>query len=239
MEKSNAERFITAYNSIDYSLRTIYDFKRSMAFNDVVRRAVVLNSVVRKYEEDLIDFGRLRNAIVHQGNSKYILAEPHDDVVEKIEKLATLIVKPPLAINVAGNREVLCIDANITIAEAMELIYRTDYSNLPTYEGEKMIGVLNASKLTYILGKKIGEGFNLQKFIAENSVKDIINEIQAENYYILADTHLTVEQAMNYFESNRKLLIILVTKDGKETGKPLHIISTADVIDLKKVLDVY
>ena len=63
--KTNAERFLTAYNVIDYSLRTIYDFKRSMSFSDVVRRSVVLNSVVRKYEEDLIDFGRLRNAIIH------------------------------------------------------------------------------------------------------------------------------------------------------------------------------
>ena len=48
MKKSNAERFITAYNNIDYGLRTIYNFKRSMSFSDVVRRSVVLNSVVRK-----------------------------------------------------------------------------------------------------------------------------------------------------------------------------------------------
>ena len=49
VKSTNAQRFITAYNAIDYSLRTIYDFKRSMSFSDVVRRSVVLNSVVRKY----------------------------------------------------------------------------------------------------------------------------------------------------------------------------------------------
>ncbi len=52
MKKSNADRFIAAYNQIDYSLRTIYDFKRSMSFSDVVRRSVVLNAVVRKYVAD-------------------------------------------------------------------------------------------------------------------------------------------------------------------------------------------
>ena len=88
MKKSNADRFIAAFNDIDYSLRTIYDFKRSTSFSDIVRRSVVLNSVVRKYEEDLIDFGRLRNAIIHNGNSKYTIAEPHTEIVEKIEKLA-------------------------------------------------------------------------------------------------------------------------------------------------------
>ena len=50
---------------------------------------------------------------------------------------------------------------------------------------------------------------------------------------------LTIDSAMNYFENNRKLLIILITKDGKDNGKPLKIISSADIIDMKRILDVY
>lgn len=238
-KKSNAERFITAYNNIDYSLRTIYDFKRSMSFSDVVRRSVVLNSVVRKYEEDLIDFGRLRNAIIHQGNSKYIIAEPHDDIVDKIEKLAELISEPPIAMDRVGNREVITINHDMTIASAMELVYRTGYSNLPVYEGEKLIGILNGRKLINILGQKIGEGANLQEFVSITTVGEIIHSMGDDYYFMLADEHLTVDEAMNFFESNRKLLIILITKDGKDTGKPLKIISSADIIDMKKILDVY
>ena len=56
---------------------------------------------------------------------------------------------------------------------------------------------------------------------------------------MLADKKLTIDAAMNNFENNRKLLIILITKDGKETSKPLKIISSADIIDMKKILDVY
>ena len=58
-------------------------------------------------------------------------------------------------------------------------------------------------------------------------------------YFILSDEKLTIEQAMNYFENNRKLLIILITKGGKDNGKPLKIISVSDIIDMKKILDVY
>ena len=58
-------------------------------------------------------------------------------------------------------------------------------------------------------------------------------------YFMLADQKLTIDNAMNYFENNRKLLIILITKDGKDTGKPLKIISSADIIDMKRILDVY
>lgn len=239
MEKSNAERFITAYNNIDYSLRTIYNFKRSMSFSDVIRRSVVLNSVVRKYEEDLIDFGRLRNAIIHQGNSKYIIAEPHDDIVDKIERLSNLISEPPEAIDRIGNKEVITIESDLKVGQAIELIYRTGYSNLPTYDKDKLIGIVNGRKLINVIGKKISEGVNIHEFLTESTVADVIGEMGDDYYFILANEKLTVDEAMNSFENNRKLLIILITKGGKDTGKPLRIISSADIIDMKKILDVY
>ena len=239
MKKTNADRFIAAYNQIDYSLRTIYDFKRSMSFSDVVRRSVVLNAVVRKYEEDLIDYGRLRNAIIHNGNRKYVIAEPHDDVVVKIEKLAELISEPPLAIDRVGNREVITINQDMSIGKAMELMARTGYANLPTYEGEKLIGILNGRKLINILGNKLAEGMNLQDFVENSNVGTIIQDMGDDYYFMLADEDLTIDAAMNYFENNRKLLIILITKSGKDTSRPIGIISSADIIDMKKILDVY
>ena len=239
MKKSNAERFLTAYNNIDYGLRSIYGFKRSMSFSDVVRRSVVLNSVVRKYEDDLIDYGRLRNAIVHQGNHKFIIAEPHDDIVENIERLADLITEPPLAVDMVGNKEVITINYDMKLSHAMELIYRTGYSNLPTYKGEKLIGILNGRKLIGVLGEKVGLGVNLENFIKETTVEEVLPSMGEDYYFMLADQGLTIDNAMNFFENNRKLLIILITKDGKDTGKPLKIISSADIIDMKKILDVY
>ena len=239
MKKTNAERFLTAYNNIDYGLRAIYNFKRSMSFSDVVRRSVVLNSVVRKYEDDLIDFGRLRNAIVHQGNHKFIIAEPHDDIVEKIERLSNLITEPPLAIDMVGNKEVLTIEDTITIAEAIELIYRTGYSNLPAYNGEKLVGIINGRKLINVVGEKISEGVNIDVYLRNTPISEILNKMGDDYYYMLADQKLTIDSAMNSFENNRKLLIILITRDGKDTGKPLKIISSVDIIDMKKILDVY
>lgn len=239
MKKTNADRFISAYNQIDYSLRTIYDFKRSMSFSDVVRRSVVLNSVVRKYEEDLIDYGRLRNAIIHNGNRKYVIAEPHDDVVVQIEKLAELISEPPLAIDRVGNREVIIINQDMSIGKAMELMARTGYSNLPTYGGDKLIGILNGRKLINILGNKLADGINIQEFVDNTSVGTIIQDMGDDYYFMLADEELTIDEAMNYFENNRKLLIILITKNGKDSSRPLGIISSADIIDMKKILDVY
>ena len=110
---------------------------------------------------------------------------------------------------------------------------------MPTYEGEKLIGILNGRKLVNVVGKRIGEGVDLNEFVNNALVGDIVQEMGEDYYYMLADEYLTIDEAMNNFENNRKLLIILITKDGKETGKPLKIISSADIIDMKKILDVY
>ena len=96
-KNSLAERFINCFNKVDYTLKAKYNFNRSMGFSDLIRRTVALNYVVRKYEDELIDYGRLRNAIVHSSNDKMIIAEPHEDVVEKFEKIEKLINSPGIS----------------------------------------------------------------------------------------------------------------------------------------------
>ena len=236
---SNANRFISAYNAIDSSLRSIYNLKRSLNFSEVVRKTVILNSVVRKYEDDLIDYGRLRNAIVHKGNSNFVIAEPHEDVVEKMEGIARLIATPPLAYDKISTHEVLCVKGKDIVSTAIKLMARSGYSNLPVYEGDKLIGVLNGQRLMDIVGVHLLAGQNMQEFIDKTTLSDIIGEFANEQYYCLADEKITIEQVMNLFETNNKLLVVLITRAGTEEYPPLGIITKDDIIKMQKVLDVY
>lgn len=236
---SNANRFISAYNAIDSSLRSIYNLKRSLNFSEVIRKTVLLNSVVRKYEDDLIDYGRLRNAIVHKGNSNFVIAEPHDDVVKKMEGIAELIATPPLAYDRISTHEVLCVEGSDVLASAIKLMARSGYSNLPVYESNKLVGVLNGQRIMDILGHHLLLGENIQKFIDRTTVTDIIEELSNERYYTLADEKITIEQVMNLFETNNKLLIVLITRQGAQDYPPLGIITKDDIIKMQKVLDVY
>ena len=236
---SNANRFIAAYNAIDSSLRSIYNLKRSLNFSEVIRKTVLLNSVVRKYEDDLIDYGRLRNAIVHKGNSNFIIAEPHVDVVEKMEGIAELIATPPLAYDRISTHEVLCVNAGDIVATAMKLMARSEYSNLPVYDKNKLIGVLNGQRLMDILGRHLLNNDNIQKFIEKTTVGQIIEELGEVRYYTVVDEKITIEQVMNLFETNNKLLIVLITRAGTDEYPPLGIITKDDVIKMQKVLDVY
>lgn len=238
-ENSNAMRFITAYNTIDNALRSIYNFKRSMTYADMIRRASNLNYVVRKYEDKLIDYGRLRNAIVHSSFEDIIIAEPHIDVLEEFEKIASLLSTPPKAISTIATRDVMTLQASTSVREVLKLMAKRGYKNIPIYEDDVLIGIANAGKLAETLGSTLILGENLQEFVDKTPIREILLQAVDENYYVITNSKVTIEQIMELFNTNRKLLVILITQNGNNLDKPLGIITVGDVVDMNKILDLY
>lgn len=238
--KTLAERFIVAYNKIDYSLRTIYGFKRSISYADLIRKAVTMNSVVRKYEDELIDYGRLRNSIVHKTNPNYVIAEPHVDVVEEFEKIAKLISTPPTALERVGSKDVLTQDENVSLKEIVELFGSSGYGNIPIYAGTRLVGVASGSKIIKYIGKKSLEGVDMNQFLAKTPIKDIIqNDVDSAQCFKVADRSLTIEKALNLFFVDRRLLVIIITENGTYTEKPIGIVTAADILDMNEVIENY
>lgn len=238
-EESNATRFITAYNTIDNALRSIYSFKRSMSYADMIRRAASLNYVVRKYEDKLVDYGRLRNAIVHSSLEEEIIAEPHKNVLEEFEKIATLLSTPPKALPAIASRDVKTMKANAILSDVFKMFYEKGYKNIPIYNDETLIGVANAGKLAEIIGRAILAGENLQEFVEETCIGDVLIDADDDNYYVIVSSKVTIEQVMELFNSNRKLRVVLITQNGLLTEKAIGIITVGDVVDMNRILDLY
>ena len=239
IKRTNAERFIISYNSIDHSLRTIYGFKRSISFADLIRKAVPLNSVVRKYEDELIDYGRLRNSIVHRTNPNYVIAEPHDDVVIEFEKIARLIATPPTALDRVCHNEVLIGHKDMTLRELLEIMSTTGYKNIPIYEEDSLLGVAIGGRVLEHLGSALKSGVDAMKYINDTSVLEVMSVIGEEGFFKVADKNITIERALNYFYLNRKLQIIIINENGSMKGQPLGVVTVADILDMNGVLENY
>ena len=236
---SNSRRFISSYNNIDYTIRTRYNWNRSMGFSELIRRSVALNYIVRKYEDDLIDFGRLRNAIIH-GNEDYVMAEPHIDVVEQIEKIERLLTAPPKALDTVCRRDVLSISADKSMKDVILLIASSSYSNIPVYnENNEIIGIANGQKILDSFGKYLLAGGKCETFLNNVKIEDMLSKIENSNYYAFANKDLTVEEALEFFHNNSRLLAILVTKNGGAKERPLGIITGSDVIKMNNILENY
>lgn len=238
-KQTNAKRFINAYNSIDYAIRIQHDFKRSMSFSEAVRKAVPINFIVRKYEDDLVDFGRLRNAIIHNSNEQFVIAEPHDDVVEKIEHIAQLLTTPPKAINAIIDRDVLCVQNDVSLKDVIKLIATSEFSNIPVFKNGGLIGVANGQRILDVLGRQIVKNKNIDDFISNITIEDVLLEPVPYKNYDVVSKEATIEEILNLFNKNRKLLTVLITKSGTLNETPIGIITTSDVIYLNEILDNY
>ena len=210
-----------------------------MGFSEAVRKAVAFNFTIRKYEDDLISYGRLRNAIVHD-NGEYVIAEPHIEVVEKIEKIERLLTTPPKALEVVARRDVLSVHSSKSMREVITLIASSNYSNLPVFNDEnEIIGIPNGQKMLDSFGKFLLSGGNETAFLDSVKIEDMLSKLENSNYYAFANKEVTVEQALALFHQNSKLLAVLVTENGGAKEKPLGIMTGSDVLKMNKILENY
>ena len=233
----NAKRFIAAYNRLDQGLRDIYSIKRTLTFSDMIRKVATVNTVVRKFEEELIDYGRLRNAIVHKSSDE-IIADPNIDVVEKLEKIARIINTPPRVIECLRPRKVYCVSGETTLREVVLEMNKSGYSVVPVYIADTLVGVINRKMIVDGIGQFIARGQDIDDSMNEPVSKclDIFNET---SHYEVAPTSLTVENLMYMFQQNRKLSSVILTENGDYTEPAKVVIVSADIIDLNTILDNY
>lgn len=236
---TNARRFINAYNQIDNGLRSIYNMKRSISFSQLIRNAVTVNHVVRKYEDDLIDFGRLRNSIIHRSNDEYVIAEPHAEVVEEIERIARLITTPPNALATVCKASVLTVEYNVTVKNVIKLMARHSFSNLPIYKDGALIGIANGQKILEEIGRQLEQGANLDGYLQGTEIHQIVKGNGSSKKYEVSPASSTVEEVLSLFNNNPKLVVVLITKNGTMSEPPLGIITTSNVLEMNNILDNY
>lgn len=233
----NSKRFLDAYNNIDYALKKRYDFHRSMGFSDLIRKTASLNYIVRKYEDDLVDYGRLRNAIVHNNNENIVIAEPHNSVVENIEHIEKLITTPPRALDSIALRDVLTVPADKSMRDVITLMSSSGYSNLPVYKNGGLIGVANGQRIINSFGKYLLSGGKPNTFLDNMQIEDMLSSIENTNYYVVKKEDCTVEEALEEFNHNHKLLAILFTKRGTTSELPVGIMTASNIVEAQNVIE--
>ena len=237
--KTNAQRFIMAYNTIDQTLRSVYNYKRSMTFSDMIRRTVPINSIIRKYEDKLVDYARLRNSIIHNSNEDFVIAEPHADVVLLMEKIAEMITKPPRVVSLVEKKTVLTIEGNMSVKDVIALIAKSGFKTLPVYENGKILGIATPNRIIDWFGAKIDGEKNIEGVLTSNTISQTLKDSDLNTRFTLCNENLTIQETLDMFYSNRLLSAIIITKNGSSHEKILGLITISDIMDLSKILDDY
>jgi len=237
MSESNSKRFIDAYNRLDKGMRDIYNIKPSISFSDCVRKISPVNSVIRKFEDDIVEYGRLRNAIVHRSGEE-VIAEPNLKVVEKLEQIARLICTPPRVMDTVANRSIYTVTSKTPLSEVMIQMFQTGYSVVPVYDGFDLIGVINRKMILEALGAATAAKVDLDGLV-KLSVVEALDLASSSNSYEVVASNTTIDNVLYLFQSNRKLSVVIITKNGNYNETPLGVVVTSDTIDMQTILDNY
>ncbi len=235
MPQENALQFISAYNIIDARLRALYRGKGSLNFSDLVRRVADRDPIVRRYEDDLVFCAKLRNVIVHTTTNDRIVAEPCDEITQLLTHIAELLSSPP-RLKQLREKQVTGISAKQTVEEALIKIAKSDYSNLPVYRGDRPVGMLNNRRLVRAMGTLLSEGGALEELLSL-PCEDVLHEEDIMRYYRVLSKEAPIQDAVDAFAENRKLLAVIVTPRGNWGEPILNILTSSDLPRLLKFLE--
>jgi len=229
-----AERFLRAYNRIDDYLRELLEIDRSRyGFASVVDQAAKRYSVVRRYADDLKEFGALRNAIVHDKEfPARIIADPRPEVVEAIERLADIILDPPRVYPLFG-REVRRLSWDDPIAKPLRWIREYHYTQFPVYRERRFAGLLTSRCVAQWLADSVHNG---GVEFGGVTVGDVLRHDEYEGrrvVFVARDaTWYDAVELLSPAKGKRRasLEAILITASGRDDEELLGIITPRDLL---------
>lgn len=231
MNKENSDRFLAAFNRIDKALKEIAEVREFMPFYRLMNKAKLKNPIVRKYEDELRSFADLRNAIVHNSVSvEYVIAEPHIEVVEKIELIDEKL-SSPATVGEMFKKRVKTFQTSDSLRHALNIIRTRKYTQFPVYTGNTFKGLVTTTGITYWLAKSMVNK-ELPKYMP--TLSNILHfEKEHTNYkFIPHDT--TVYEAVEIFKEGvgfgKRYEALLITEHGKPQQKLIGIITPHDIM---------
>lgn len=233
METENSDRFLIAFNRIDHRLRDIVGIKDFTPFYRLIDQAKKKEVLVKKYEDDLRSYADLRNAIVHHRTSiHYVIAEPHTDVVERIEYIDATLAKPML-VGQMFRKRVLVFQESDSLKHVLKVIHQRKYTQFPVYFNKQFRGLITTVGITNWLASKMGGGY-LPKGIP--TLHDILMHEKNRVNYKFVSRYITIYEAEEIFkqgvERGRRFEALLITEHGKPHQKLIGIITPLDIVKI-------
>lgn len=236
-ESSNAYRFITAYNELDFFMeQKLLGDKRYGSYYQRLIELSKRDSTFRKYKPILQSFGELRNAIVHDfgRDNMEIIAEPHLKQVELFERILAEVMDPPKALETIAVRFKDLYTAPVTapVKEVMDTMARKGFSYVPVLHQGKLMGVFSDDTVfQYVWDKTrmdLLEDLKLEDFLPYMTLEAHRNESFqfASRKETVADLE---ERLRDASRGNKRLEVVFLTENGTKEEKILGMVTLWDL----------
>lgn len=236
MPYQNSRRFLNAFIEIEGALKTISKNTRNRPFYQLITDAAKYDPFVRDISVELREYGDLRNAIVHERINDAPIAEPHLEVVERLEMIRELLQSPPRVVPLFIKEVVTC-GHDESLGKVAKRMLEHAFSKIPVYQGEEFLGLLTAEAITYWLADRISD----QGFLVEENVSVVLDYVDKPDNYRLVTQDCTLFEIIQLFDEfnhlGTRLQAVLISDDGTESGQLLGIITAFDLPKIYRIIE--
>lgn len=195
------------------------------------------NSVVRRYQDDLLIIKQVRNINTHQRNDKYgYVVCPNPDMNIKLKSIIDEINNPPTIYNsnmCIKKQYMYCKTINDTVESTIKDMVDKTYTHVPILENGIIKGVFSESSLLDIVNKESG-------IIIDKNTKfaDILEYLKLENHsteeFIFISRNKNIYDVedifKDYFTRKKRVGCVYITESGKTDESILGMLTAWDVL---------
>ena len=195
------------------------------------------NSVVRRYQDDLLIIKQVRNINTHQRNDKYgYVVCPNPDMNIKLKSIIDEINNPPTIYNsnmCIKKQYMYCKTINDTVESTIKDMVDKTYTYVPILENGIIKGVFSESSLLDIVDTESG-------IIIDKNTKfaDILEYLKLENHsteeFIFISRNKNIYDVedifKDYFIRKKRVGCVYITESGKADESILGMLTAWDVL---------
>ena len=223
------ERFISAFNALDFHLQTVMHGAERSSFRGLVDLYAKRHRWWKDAEQ-LRVFASLRNVIVHDKVEPYqYVCVPTVQTVEDIEAIRDRLLHPERS-DPRFRRPVISVDAGDSLTHVLTLMHERNFAHFPVYNGTTFSGLLSQNGIARYIAHHAAKTGGPLDFATVEVRYVLVREENRANYFFAAKDE-PVQKIAFAFHENTFLEAVLITAHGQRHEKLLGIATRADVLE--------
>ena len=228
---NKADKYIKIFNEIENYLRKSLNEPNGTRFIDLLNLSKNNgNHVIKRYDSELKEHGKLRNNIAHKNGTEYF-ATPTDIAITHLDSIKNHLIKPRKVKDFIKNTP-YTLEADTNLNDVLNLMHKNDFSQFPIYKERKYIGVLSTNTISRWLSSSKSEDGEIIKELNKVKAEDVLKYNESSDEAIFIQEKITVYEFLSKVEENMNNHIWIMTLNGKRDQKPLRLVTPYDYDEL-------
>lgn len=236
----NTTRFRRAFRDL---LKLIYQWSPRNEYYPL--EAAILEAgkqypAIRYYQAEILVIARLYEAISAEYEGEISLAEPSQVAIDQVEKILAFIKDPP-KVYPLFQRQVAAHSIVDTVGKALEILQMYDYSQIPIYSGDYLLGLITSEIITRWIGASRAKGVAPDY---NSSIADVLafQDAKKDPRSLVFHRDDTLFKALDSFQVSEKAGIkvgaILIVRSADKLGELDGILTGADLATARQFLQL-